>query len=205
MPLPTRRLSRTFVAVTAAAAPVVAMAPTAQATPQTPQLPRAPLPPMEPQLPANPVGATPITTPRILPTPSPASQVTMWVNASAGVNVRTGPATSYPVVGAHPYGARLTGTLSNNGWLKTADNRFVAAANLTTSDPRDGGRINQTVTRWVSVPVANIRSGPSTNHSIVGTATQGQRVEGTLESNGWLRVSSSRFLAPTVLTEVFQR
>lgn len=192
----------------------------------------------------------------------------MWVDVSVGVNVRTGPSTSYAVVGGHAHGTRLTGSLTSNGWLKTGDNRFVHAGNLTTTDPGgggggsetvtqwvrsnaanvrsgpglnysvvtavtrgttvqgtwtsngwldigggrfisgsvltsenpDGGDGTETVTRWVSVPVANVRSGPSTSHSVVGTANQGERVQGTLESNGWLRISSSRFMAPSVLT-----
>ncbi|WP_431473466.1 hypothetical protein [Ornithinimicrobium sp. W1665] len=117
----TRSLSRTLIAVTAATAPVVALAPTAQAAP-APQVPRTPLPPA---LPTTPLPTVPLT-------PS-------------------------------------------------------------TDDPA-------TVARWVSVPVANVRSGPSLSNGVVTTKTLGNAVSGTLTSNGWLRISSTQYMHPSVLT-----
>ncbi|MGD8149397.1 NlpC/P60 family protein [Ornithinimicrobium sp. Y1694] len=302
MPTRTRSLSKTLIAVTAASAPVLVLAPSAQAAPATPQLPRSPLG-AQPVLPATPVATTPVattpvatnpvaTTPvrtnpistrRILPTPS-TSQLTMWVNVPQGVNVRSQPSNSGSIVGGHSMGTRLTGTMTSNGWLRTGENRFVAANNLTTTDPSGGGgggggggqTVTQVVTadvgnvrsgpglnhrvvgtltrgtqvsgswvngwldmgngrfmsgtilansstpapspspapaptpdpgattveRWVSVPVANVRSGPSTSYNVVGTRTAGTSVSGQLTSNGWLRISSTQFMAPSVLTDV---
>src|SRR5690606_13322333 len=54
--------------------------------------------------------------------------------------------------------------------------------------------------RWVSVPVANVRRGPSTTYSVVGTKTAGAEVRGTLSSNGWLKISDTQYMAPSVLT-----
>ena len=45
----------------------------------------------------------------------------------------------------------------------------------------------------------NVRSGPSTSHSVVGGHTKGTELTGTLTSNGWLQTSSSRYVAGSVL------
>jgi cell wall-associated NlpC family hydrolase len=58
----------------------------------------------------------------------------------------------------------------------------------------------QLVDRWVSAAVANVRSGPSTSYSIVGTKTQGTKVTGSLTSNGWLKLSATEYMAPSVLS-----
>src|SRR5690606_28827594 len=67
----TRSLSRTLIAVTAATAPVVALAPTAQAAP-APQVPRTPLPPA---LPTTPLPTVPLT-----PSTDDPTTVTRWVS-----------------------------------------------------------------------------------------------------------------------------
>ncbi|MFK5634448.1 MULTISPECIES: NlpC/P60 family protein [unclassified Ornithinimicrobium] len=189
MPIRARSLSRTLIAVTAAAAPVMVLAPTAHAAPTTPQLPRSPLG-LRPTAPA-PAAPT-------IPLPTVEQTVTRWVSVPA--NVRSGPSTSYRVVGSRTTGDRVSGVLTSNGWLKISDTQFMAPSVLTSTDPGGGETGTTSVTRWVSVPVANVRSGPSTSYSISGTRTQGQEVAGTLTSNGWLRISSSQFMAPSVLT-----
>ncbi|MFK5584963.1 SH3 domain-containing protein [Serinicoccus sp. LYQ131] len=200
MTLSTRRFSRTLIAVTAAAAPVVALVPSAQAAPSTPMMPRAPLP-------ATPQGLQPSTpmpaTPRVLPTPAVQSTVTMVVEASGGVNVRSGASTSYPVVGGHRAGTELTGTLTSNNWLKMPGGKFVAAWNLAPQSPGGGGGgggSSQTVTRYMDAAVGNIRSGPGLNHSIVTTMVKGTKVTGTWTSNNWLDLGNGKFVSGGILT-----
>lgn len=212
MSLSPRRLSRSLIAVTAAAAPVAVLAPAAQAAPPSPQLPRQPLQPATPTVPGSPV----VTQPRILPMPSPTETVTMWVDVSAGVNVRTGPSTSYSVVGGYRQGAKLTGTLTSNNWLKLSNNRFVAAWNLTTDNPSGGSSASgtsgsgsagsgsasssQAVTQYLTATVGNVRSGPGLNHSVVTTMTRGTAVSGTWTSNGWLSIGGGRYISGTILS-----
>ncbi|PZU50042.1 MAG: hypothetical protein DI571_01845 [Arsenicicoccus sp.] len=196
MTLSTRRLSRTMIAVTAAAAPIVTLAPAVQAAPSgTPQLPQQPLLPNAP--------TTPVAQPRFLPTPAPTSTVTMKVSAAAGVNVRSGPSTSYGVVGGYAQGAQLTGTLTSNNWLKIGENRFVAASNLTRVGGEGGGGGGggtEEVTRWMDASIGNIRSGPGLGHPVVTTMRKGTKVQGTWTSNGWLKISSGKFVSGTILT-----
>ncbi|MGD8200421.1 NlpC/P60 family protein [Ornithinimicrobium sp. W1679] len=257
----TRSLSRTLIAVTAATAPVVALAPTAQAAP-APQVPRTPLPPALPTTPLPTVPLTPstddpatvarwvsvpvanvrsgpslsngvVTTktlgtavsgtltsngwlrisstqymhPSVLtstdptPTTSSSSSVTMYMAAAIG-NVRSGPGLGYPVVATMRQGAEVRGSWTN-GWLNLGNGRFVSGTILTAQGPSAPAEpVSSTqVTRWVSVPAANVRSGPSTSYSIVGARTQGAEVTGTLASNGWLRMSSTQYMAPSVLTD----
>ena len=196
MTLSTRRLSRTMIAVTAAAAPVVSLAPAAHAAPSgTPQLPQQPL------LPATPT--TPVATPRVLPTPAPTSTVTMTVNAAAGVNARSGPSTSYGIVGGYRNGTKLTGTLTSNNWLKVGNNTFVAAWNLTRSsgsNPGGGGGSAERVTQWMEASVGNVRSGPGLGNPVVTTMRKGTKVTGTWTSNGWLNIGGGKYIAGSILT-----
>ncbi|HSP60891.1 MAG TPA: SH3 domain-containing protein [Ornithinimicrobium sp.] len=260
----TRSLSRTLIAVTAATAPVLALAPTAQAAP-APQVPRTPLPPA---LPTTPLPTVPLT-----PATDDHSTVTRWVSAAVA-NVRSGPSLSNGVVTTKTAGTRVSGTLTSNGWLRISSTQYMHPSVLTSTDPapssspttstvtmymaatlgnirsgpglgypvvttmRQGTEVRGSwtngwlnlgngryvsgtiltsrapaapatdpvssteVTRWVSVPVANVRSGPSTSYSIVRTRTQGTEVKGTLVSNGWLRINGgAEYMAPSVLTD----
>jgi cell wall-associated NlpC family hydrolase len=129
--------------------------------------------------------------------------VTRWV--TVGANVRSGPSTSYSIVGSRAAGAEVSGQLTSNGWLKIAEGQFMspgvltATAPATPPPPGDGGA-NETVTRWVSAAVANVRSGPSTSYAVVGTKVAGTEVSGVVSTNGWLQMSGGQWMAPTVLT-----
>ncbi|WP_161965199.1 C40 family peptidase [Ornithinimicrobium cerasi] len=129
------------------------------------------------------------------------TSVTRWVTTAA--NVRSGPSTSYSVVGSRQAGAQVSGPLSSNGWLRIADGQFMSPGVLTTTAPGGapgGGGEATTVKRWVSAAVANVRSGPSTSYGVVGTRVAGTEVSGTVSTNGWLQMSASQWMAPTVLT-----
>ncbi|GGK57344.1 peptidase P60 [Ornithinimicrobium pekingense] len=132
---------------------------------------------------------------------------TMYLSAKVG-NVRSGAGLQHRVVGTLLKGAEVKGTWTSNGWLKMAGDRYVSGTILTSSGsssaPAGGSptapSTSGTVARWVSVPVANVRRGPSTSHSVVGTKTSGAQVRGTLSSNGWLKISDTQYMAPSVLT-----
>ena len=127
--------------------------------------------------------------------------VTRYVSASNAANIRSGPGTSYSVVDGAARGTKVTGTMSN-GWLKIATNRYISGTVLSSS-PVDGGAAPAPgeVTRYVSASnAANVRSGPGNGYSVVGTESRGTKVTGTLTSNGWLNMGSSRYIGPTVLS-----
>jgi len=111
------------------------------------------------------------------------------------VNVRSGPSTSHSVVGSYAKGTKVTGGWTSNGWLQIGSNRYIAGSVLVSSPPTS----TQTVTRFARTTV-NVRSGPSTSYSIVGSHSEGTELTGTLTSTGWLKTDTSRYVAGSVLT-----
>jgi len=94
--------------------------------------------------------------------------------------------------GAWPVCSKKAGLTRRNGG---ANARATAAASRTRA-PSTG----RTVTRYVSArESANVRSGPGASHRVVGTVNRGKTVRGRL-SNGWLRLSSSRYVSSYVLS-----
>ena len=109
---------------------------------------------------------------------------------TTGVNVRSGPGTSYGVVGGYAKDTTLTGTMTGHGWLKVATNRYVHDSNL-----KDAG--SSQVTRYTRTAV-NVRTGPGTHHTIAGSYATGTELTGNT-SNGWLRIAANRYVAESVL------
>ncbi|SOC56911.1 transglycosylase family protein, partial [Ornithinimicrobium cerasi] len=69
------------------------------------------------------------------PAPAPAPTGTWWVAAQPGANVRSGPSTSYAVVGTAATGTKITGSMTN-GWVRLADGRgWISGSTLTTTQP----------------------------------------------------------------------
>ena len=134
--------------------------------------------------------------------PAP-GQVTRYVAASTAANIRSGPSTSYRVIDSAVRGTEVTGTLTSNGWLKIATERYISGVVLSPS-PVDGGGTAPApgeVTRYVSASyAANVRSGPGNGFSIIGSEARGAKVTGTLTSTGWLNMGSGRYIGPTVLS-----
>ncbi|AXH97369.1 transglycosylase family protein [Ornithinimicrobium avium] len=132
------------------------------------------------------------------PAPDPGTAGTWWVSASVGANIRSGPSTTYPVVGAAGHGTKVTGTLSG-GWVRLSDGRgWISAATLTAQDPAPAPQPapDPPATSGTFVVTAtagaNIRSGPSTSYGVVGAAAHGTRVSGQISTNGWLKLSDGR-------------
>ncbi len=63
--------------------------------------------------------------------------ITVYGNYAGGsVNIRSGPATSFPVVGALPYGRAVTARLlGDRGWYELDPGRYVAASVVSTKAP----------------------------------------------------------------------
>ena len=146
-----------------------------------------------PLLTAAPSAAAPApTSPIVLPMDD-VQTVTQYTRTS--VNVRSGPSTSHSVVGSYAKGTKVTGGWTSNGWLQIGSNRYIAGSVLVSSPPTS----TQTVTRFARTTV-NVRSGPSTSYSIVGSHSEGTELTGTLTSTGWLKTDTSRYVAGSVLT-----
>ncbi|WP_109471026.1 transglycosylase family protein [Ornithinimicrobium cavernae] len=131
------------------------------------------------------------------PAPGP---VTRYVSASNAANVRSGPGLNYSAVDAKQRGAEVSGTMTDNGWLKIGAERFISSAVLSSS-PVDGATSPGEVTRYVSAnTAARVRSGPGNGYGVVDTISRGTKLTGTLTSNGWLKIGSTRYIGPTVLS-----
>lgn len=144
-----------------------------------------------PLLATAPATATPVVSAPVSPVMTPTDVQSTTQYARVNVNVRSGPSTSYNVVGSYAKGTELTGTWQN-GWLKVGTNRFVSGTVLTSTPPGTGTDVRYTRTS------VNVRSGPSTSYSIVGGYPKGTKVTGTM-SNGWLNLGSGRYIAGSVL------
>ena len=141
------------------------------------------------------------------PTP-PAASGTWYVSVSAGANIRAGAGTHFAVVGGAARGTKITGTMSN-GWVKLADGRgWISGTTLSTTPPGSSPAPAPTpppadpgVSTWrVQAPAgANIRSGPSLQHSVVGAVAHRTVITGTM-SNGWVKLSDGRgWISGTIL------
>lgn len=117
------------------------------------------------------ISASTLTTEDPAPAPEPpAASGTYVVTATAGANIRSGPSTSYKVVGLAAHSTRMSGQISTDGWLRLADGRGwisgTIVAPVGTAGPGggttdmaplvlDGSRGPLTVKaiqRWVGVP-----------------------------------------------------
>jgi peptidoglycan DL-endopeptidase CwlO len=136
--------------------------------------------------------------------PSTGNEVTRYVTATNG-NVRSGPGTSYGVVGTLSRGTQVTGTLTSNGWLNLGGGRYISGVILTSTAP--GTATSPTapstgaeVTRYVTATAGNVRSGPGTSYGVVGTLPRGTQVNGVLTTSGWLNLGGGRYISSTILS-----
>ena len=115
------------------------------------------------------------------------------------VNVRSGPGTSYSILGYLSKGEKvtITGTVSN-GWtqirLPGSMLGYVSNGYLTSSNSSSNGNSNVNTTGGVFTVTAgalNIRSGPGTNYSILGVLQKGAQVTRIGQDGKWFKVAAS--------------
>ena len=131
------------------------------------------------------------------------STTTKYVNATS-LNVRSGPSTSYSVIGKLSKGTKIDVISTSNGWSKIkydGQTGYVSSKYLSSSAPES----NTTTTKYVNATSLNVRSGPSTSYSIIGKLSSGEKVEVISTSNGWSKIKydgqtgyvSSKYLSST--------
>lgn len=136
-------------------------------------------------------------TPAPEPTPTYKTGV---VTANSGLNVRSGPSTGYGRVGGLSKGATVTIYEEQNGWYRIGDGQWVCSdyVSINGSTPAPAP---STTTKYVKVNSSlNVRSGPSTNYSVVGSLSNGTKVTVYEESNGWSRIGNGRWVSSQYLT-----
>ncbi|EQK47475.1 mannosyl-glycoendo-beta-N-acetylglucosamidase domain protein, possible enterotoxin [[Clostridium] bifermentans ATCC 19299] len=131
--------------------------------------------------------------------PNPAPGKTKVVTATS-LNVRSGPSTSNSVIGSLKQNDKVEVISESNGWSKvkfSGKEGYVSSAYLKDSDGGNtgGGSENPNPTpgktKVVTATSLNVRSGPSTSNSVIGSLKQNDKVEVISESNGWSKVKFS--------------
>ncbi len=125
---------------------------------------------------------------------SQTTDTVMYVNTTAGLNVRTGPSTSYSKLGKLSYGQSVTVISTSNGWSKINYNGstgYVSSQYLQSIKPSSGSNSQTTDTvMYVNTTAGlNVRTGPSTSYSKLGKLSYGQSVTVISTSNGWSKIN----------------
>ncbi|WP_290061373.1 SH3 domain-containing protein [Paraclostridium bifermentans] len=131
--------------------------------------------------------------------PNPTPGKTKVVTATS-LNVRSGPSTSNSVIGSLKQNDKVEVISESNGWSKvkfSGKEGYVSSTYLKDSDGGNtgGGSENPNPTpgktKVVTATSLNVRSGPSTSNSVIGSLKQNDKVEVISESNGWSKVKFS--------------
>lgn len=115
------------------------------------------------------------------------------LTATASLNVRSGPSTSYSKIGYIKAGSPIQYISATNGWYKIKYNgitgwvigNYVTVGNTSST----GTNYNTNTTLKYTTATLNIRSNPSTSSSRIGSIAQGKQVTCLGSSNGWYKVN----------------
>nr|WP_295574954.1 C40 family peptidase [uncultured Intestinibacter sp.] len=127
---------------------------------------------------------------------SETTQTTKYVNTTAGLNVRTGPSTSYAKIGTLSYGQSVNVLSTSNGWSKINYNGstgYVSSQYLQSTKPSSSSssETSQTVKYVNTTSGLNMRTGPATSYAKITTIAYGQSVNVLSTSNGWSKINYS--------------
>ncbi len=135
------------------------------------------------------------------PTATPAANYNVTatggtVTVTAEVNLRKGPGTNYDSIGTVPTGTQLTRTGYTDSWTRVQYNGqevFVYSTYVsdgsTSNNSSSGGTTSSSGTGTVTGNMVNVRSGPGTGYSAIGSYNSGATVTITGESSGWYQIS----------------
>ena len=127
---------------------------------------------------------------------SETTQTTKYVNTTAGLNVRTGPSTSYAKIATLSYGQSVNVLSTSNGWSKINYNGstgYVSSQYLQSTKPSSSSssETSQTVKYVNTTSGLNMRTGPATSYAKITTIAYGQSVNVISTSNGWSKINYS--------------
>ena len=115
-----------------------------------------------------------------------------------GLNVRTGPSTSYATIGKLNKGTRVEVISESAGWSKINYNNktayvssgYLKAVSTSTPDTKPEDTTQQyKETKVVNTDGLNVRKGPSTSYESIGKIDKGTSVEVISESDGWSKIN----------------
>ena len=100
------------------------------------------------------------------------------------LNVRTGPGANYSILGSLKNGAIVEVQSITNGWAKISFNGKVGYCSANSK------YLEKTATRMkVIADSLNVRTGPGTNYSVLGSLKNGSVVEVQSITNGWAKIN----------------
>ncbi len=105
------------------------------------------------------------------------------VRATANVNVRKGPGSSYSVVATLNKGDKATRLGSSDDWIKIQTDSYkgyVYEDYLTT--------VSSSKTRYCTASSLNVRKKASTSSSVIGSLSYGERCQVVSTTNGWSKI-----------------
>jgi len=112
------------------------------------------------------------------------------------LNVRSGAGTTFSIIGSLKHGDTISVTTENSAWYKVmvlGRVGYVSAAFIVLDNSAQPPATTQSKTVYVNTPGAllNVRSGPGTNHAILGTLKHGEKLSVTDENNEWYKLTFS--------------
>ena len=123
---------------------------------------------------------------------------TVFTVTTDNLKARSGPGTSFDILGQLSMGTTLTGTVTD-GWLKFVYNGKTAycmaeylkpasggSSSSSSSSPSSSATSGTEKTYKVTEADLKVRSGPGTSYDILGKLALGEKVTGVV-SNGWLK------------------
>ncbi|MBO9129976.1 C40 family peptidase [Bacillus sp. 165] len=107
-----------------------------------------------------------------------------YIVKADALRVRTGPSTSQPIIGMVTHGEKVQVLEETQGWYKISYNNQEAyvSKDYIAFTPTGG-------TFTVNASALNVRTGPATNYSTIGSVKNGQTLQVIGEINGWYKIS----------------
>ena len=117
-----------------------------------------------------------------------------------GLNVRTGPSTSYTSIGKINKGTKVEVISENSGWSKIKYNNktaYVSSGYLKAVSTNESDKNEDTTEQYKEIKVVNtdglnVRKGPSTSYISIVKLDKGTNVEVISESNGWSKINYNK-------------
>ena len=121
---------------------------------------------------------------------------TKQVNTTS-LNVRSGPNTSYGLLGKLPKGSKVEVISESNGWSKIKYNgkdayvssMYLSDVSQSNSDNSSQSNDKKNTDKVVNTASLNVRSGPGSTYSKLGKVYKGSKVTVLSESSGWAKIN----------------
>lgn len=131
---------------------------------------------------------------------------TKYANTSS-VNVRSGPSTSNSILGKLNKNDKVEVISESGSWSKInykGSTAYVSSQYLSNRQIEEDKNEEVNISnKKVTASTLNVRSGPSTSHSIIGTLYKGNIVKPLSQDNGWVKIKFNDtigYISDTYLT-----